>query len=400
MKRMNRKIVLKTGSIVVSMLTLLCVLGACKKEVKPEDAFIKVYNEQGGNTIYHPLSIRKTPDQGYLLLSAFDGWKIQLMKIDKLGDFEWKYNLPDTYVNAVPSIVVRGGNFYFVCMDQVGLHTKVMQINIAAKNVSEVQQFPYMQYPTALYASEHSVFVQNYNRSSYQTEIYKLNETLTDTLLSGKVDVLDNVEERLVDHIMYTGKRMPFFISETPETDHVLMSGFYKYSFSLVFMDENLDFTGVYNGSNYNGGMNAILPLGNSNYALARYSYSNLYFNPRTFIDPTAISMGESIGASGIPEIDASKPVVIKSLNLDGKQLVATISSTQNNQVLLQFYDSKTGDLKGKKYVGQNIPFTVADAVTSNSGDLILLVQATIMGGYKRIATIKIDQEQINQTIE
>jgi hypothetical protein len=110
--------------------------------------------------------------------------------------------------------------------------------------------------------------------------------------------------------------------------------------------------------------------------------------------------MGESIGANGVPEIDASKPVLIKSLNLDSKKLVACITSTQSNQVLIQFYDSKTGELKGKKYVGQNIPFTVADAATSASGELILLVQATIMGGYKRIATIKIDKEQINRTIE
>lgn len=400
MARMNQKSIVKSGSIFVLMITLLSVFAACKKEVKPEDAFLKVYNEQGGNTIYNPLSIRKTPDQGYLILSAFDGWKIKLMKIDKLGDFEWKYNLPDTYVNAVPNIIIRGGNYYFVCMDQVGLFAKVMQININAKNATEVKDFPYVLYPTAVFASEQSIFLQNYNRSSYQTEIYKLNETLTDTLLSGKVDVLDNVEERLVDHITFAGKRMPFFISETPEADHVVMSGFYKYSFSLIFMDENLDFTGVYNGSNYNGGMNAILPLGNSNYALARYSYSSLYFNPLTFIDPTAIAMGESIGANGVPEIDASKPVLIKSLNLDSKKLVACITSTQSNQVLIQFYDSKTGELKGKKYVGQNIPFTVADAATSASGELILLVQATIMGGYKRIATIKIDKEQINRTIE
>lgn len=397
---MNHKSMFQKWSLIVSIMALLTVLGACKKEVKPEDAFVKVYNEQGGNTIYNPLSIRKTPDQGYLILSAFDGWRIQLMKINKLGDFEWKYNLPDTYVNAVPNIIVRGGNYYFVCMDQVGLFAKVMQININAKNANEVHDFPYVLYPTALYASEQSIFLQNYNRSGYQMEIYKLNETLTDTILSGRVDVLDNVEERLVDHITHTGKRMPFFISETPEADHVLMSGFYKYSFSLVFMDENLDFSGVYNGSNYNGGMNAILPLGNSNYALARYSYSNLYFNPSSFIDPTAISMGESIGASGVPEIDASKPVLIKSLNLDSKKLITCVSTTQSNQVLIQFYDSKTGELKGKKYVGQNIPFTVADVATSATGELILLVQATIMGGYKRIATIKIDQEQINRAIE
>jgi hypothetical protein len=90
MARMNQKSMFKSGSIFVLVITLLTVFAACKKEVKPEDAFVKVYNEQGGNTIYNPLSIRKTPDQGYLILSAFDGWKIQLMKIGCIEEIAFK----------------------------------------------------------------------------------------------------------------------------------------------------------------------------------------------------------------------------------------------------------------------------------------------------------------------
>ena len=90
----------------VCSLGLFFLLLACEKKDMTSLPFVKIYDDQNGNRSFTPLSIIKsTQDNGYLVLSAFDGWRIQVMKIDKDGVFSWNLELPDSYVNAVPSLV-------------------------------------------------------------------------------------------------------------------------------------------------------------------------------------------------------------------------------------------------------------------------------------------------------
>jgi predicted ATPase with chaperone activity len=48
-------------------------------------------------------------NDGYIVVSAYDGWRIQLMKIDNTGEFVWNYELPSNYVNAVPNLIKMNG---------------------------------------------------------------------------------------------------------------------------------------------------------------------------------------------------------------------------------------------------------------------------------------------------
>lgn len=377
--------------------TLTFVVG-CKKEYKPEESFIKIYDDQDGSKDFHPLSMKRTSDDGFLILSAFSGCNIQLLKIDKTGEFVWNYTLPSNFVNAAPSLIEMNGEFYFACMDGVGLFTYMMKIDENSRSATEIQQFNQIIYPTALFSNGTQVYLQNYNRLSYETGIYELSPSLTEIAQEGKVNVLTSVEDKLVDHINFTGKRFPFFIQTTGT--HVVMSGFFNYSFSLVFLDQNLDFTGVYNGSNFTGGLNSLLPLGSNNFAVARFSGNNLFFNPFVPLEPTAIDIAENIPAMGMAEIDAEKPVLIRAVEIKGKKYLAFLSTTESNQIRMQFFDRTTGTKKGEKYIGQSIPLSSCDLNPTNDGGLIVLVQAKIMGSYNRIATVKFSEEQLLESIE
>jgi hypothetical protein len=373
---------------------------ACKKKSKPEDSFIKVYDDQNGNKHFHPLSITTAANNdGYIVMSAYDGWRIHLMKIDNAGEFLWNYELPANYVNAVPNLIKSNGQNYLVCMDAVGLFTYVLKIDENNHSTSEVSGFTDILYPTYAYNSGSAVYIQNYNRTSMQTGIHKLTPDMVSVAQEANLDIFTDVEEQVVDHITFDGKRMPFFVSSTPEQNYILMNGFYNYSFSLIFLDQNLNFAGVYNGAGFNGGLAAISPSGGSQFSLARFSYDNLYYNAIATLTPTAIDITESIPAQGQSELDAEKPVLIKDLTIGGTHYKAFLSSTRSNQLLLTIYNSG-GSLVGKKYLGKNIPLTACDFIRTEDEGLNILVQAKIMGSFDRIGLIKLSKEQLEAIIE
>ncbi len=372
-------------------------LSACKKDSKPEDSFIKIYDDQNGNKHFYPLSMVAS-GEGYLVLSAYDGWRIHLMKIDKEGEFEWNYELPANYVNAVPNLIQRNGQNYLVCMDAVGLFAYVLKIDESNHSISEVSNFPNVLYPTYAYNSGQDVYIQNYDRLSYETGIHRLTSDLTGISQSGSVNIFTDVEERIVNHVSYTGNRIPFFVSSTPDQNYIVMNGFYNYSFSLIFLNPDLSFAGVYNGAGFNGGLAALSPSGGSQFSLARFSYDNLYYNASASLTPTTIDIAESIPAQGQSELDAKKPVLIKDVSINGSQYKTFLSSTRSNQILLSLYSG--GSLVGKKYLGKNNPYTVCDFIQTEDKGLNILIQAKIMGSFDRIGLIKLSKEQVEAIVD
>lgn len=376
-------------------------LGGCKKGSKPEDAYIKIYDDQNGNKHFFPLSMVKSIiDDGYVVMSAYDGWRIHLMKVDKTGEFVWNYELPEKYVNAVPNLVTLNGQNYLVCMDAVGLFAYVLKIDEGNHSITEVSSFQDILYPTYVYYSGQDVYIQNYNRTTYQTGIHRLTTDLASISESGSVNIYTDVEERIVDHVTYNGKRIPFFVSTTPEQNYIVMNGFYNYSFSLIFLNPDLTFAGVYNGAGFDGGLAACSPTGNSQFALARFSFDNLYYNSNVSLTPTTIDIAASIPAQGHSELDAKKPVLIKEISIKGSQYKAFLSSTRSNQILLSIYDRSGGNLIGKKYLGKNIPYMVCDFIQTTDSGLNILIQAKIMGSFDRIALIKLSKEQLETMVK
>ncbi|TSJ42466.1 hypothetical protein [Fluviicola chungangensis] len=368
----------------------------CKKAKEEEIPFIKIYDDQDGNKHFHPLSISPSAsNDGYIVMSAYDSWRIHLMKVDNTGEFVWNYELPANYVNAVPNLITSNGENYLVCMDAVGLFTYVLKIDENNHSTTEVATFTDVLYPTYVYNSGQYIYLQNYNRLSMQTGLHKLTADLSTITQSADLDIFTDVEDRIVEHITFSGKRMPFFVSSTPEQNYIVMNGFYNYSFSLVFLDQNLNFAGVYNGAGFNGGLAAISPSGGNQFSLARFSYDNLYYNAQASLTPTTVDITESISAQGQSELDAQKPVLIKDISINSVAYKAFLSSTRSNQLLLSIYDKSSGTLAGKKYLGKNIPITACDFLQTENGELNILVQAKIMGSFDRIAIMKLSKEQM-----
>lgn len=390
----------KIVSKILFILAIGLIFSACKDKIEPKESFIKVYNDADGNKNYYPLSIKQTSDEGYLMLSAYNGWNIHLLKTDKAGDLLWEIDLPSKYVNAVPNLIDRNGSIHFVCMDAVGLFTYVMQIDESAQVANEFQTFTQIKYPMYVFDNQSAVYIQNYERTTYKTGIFQLNAAMDAIENAGSVSIFADVEEKVVNHINYTGKRYPFFVSVTPENDHVILSGFNNYSFSTVFLNANLSFSGVYNGAAFDGGLNAILPLGSNQFALARFSFSNLYYNPSTTLSPTAIDIAGSIPAEGKSELDAESPVLIKNISINGSEYVVYLASTKSNQLMLSFYSKGSNVLKGTKYLGQSVPLKACDFTKTTDDGLMILTRITVMSSFNRVATIKLSKDELEAIVK
>lgn len=388
---------------IYSLLLLAISVGfsGCKKDSKPEDAFVKIYDDQDGNKHFHPLGITTSEsNDGYIVVSAFDGWQIQLMKIDNTGEFVWNFELPSNYVNAVPNLIKSNGQNYLVCMDAVGLFTYVLKIDEVNHSTTEISSFSNVLYPTAAFNSGQNIFIQNYNRLSYQTGIHRLSADMSAIEESGSVNIFTDVEERIVNHVTYNGNRIPFFVNSTPEQDYIVMNGFYNYSFSTIFLNPDLSFAGVYNGAGFNGGLSALSPLGGSRFSIARFSYDNLYYNPNVVLNPTTIDIAESIPAQGNSELASEKPVLIRNVSINDTEYKVFLSSTRSNQLLLSVYDGVTGGLVGKKYLGKNVPITACDLIQTEDKGLNILVQVKIMGNLDRIGLIKLSKAETEAIVD
>ena len=383
----------------VCSLGLFFLLLACEKKDMTSLPFVKIYDDQNGNRSFTPLSIIKsTQDNGYLVLSAFDGWRIQVMKIDKDGVFSWNLELPDSYVNAVPSLVNINEQLYLVCMDPIALHTRILRIDETNQSVVPVSTLEEVSYPVHAYYNGNHLYLMSCPLSSQMMGIHEVSTALDTVIRVGALGIGMNVDEQLLKHVMHTGKQWPFFIKSTPENDRFVVNGFYNYSFSTVFLDNSLQFTGVYNGAALDGGINQLEPLGSNEYGISRVSGDYVFFNPKLSLDPTAVAMATSLEAQGDAELNHEMPVLIKELTIKGTKYRAFLASTRSNQLSLKLYDESGKKIAGT-YISKNIPIKASDIIQTPYGELLILTQVRVMGSYNRIGTIKLSKPNLESLV-
>jgi hypothetical protein len=386
-------------------IAFLCSLGlfflllACEKKDMTSLPFVKIYDDQNGNRSFTPLSIIKSSqDYGYIVLSAFDGWRIQLMKIDKDGVFSWNLELPDSYVNAVPSLVNINGQLYLVCMDPIELNTRILRIDETNQTVVPVSTLEEVSYPVHAYYNGNNLYLMSCPLSSQMMGIHEVSTALDTVIRVGALGIGMNVDEQLLKHVMHTGKQWPFFIKSTPEKDRFVVNGFYNYSFSTVFLDNSLQFTGVYNGAALDGGINQLEPLGSNEYGISRVSGDYVFFNPKLTLNPDAVVMATSLEAQGDAELNHEMPVLIKELTIKGTKYRAFLASTRSNQLSLKLYD-ETGKKIAGTYISKNIPIKASDMIQTPYGELLILTQVRVMGSYNRIGTIKLSKPNLESLV-
>lgn len=387
-------------SALVSFLMLgLGLLFSCEKPDLTSLPSLKIYDDQNGNKSFHPLSIVKSPSTpGYLCLSSYDGWRIQIMKIDQDGEFEWNVELPENYINPSPELMVVQNEVYLVCMDNIGLYTRLLKVDEVNKTVFNVSAFESILYPVYAHYTGQNIMILNCPLSWQVTGVHQVSANLDTTDQQAYLPINANVDDYILKHAMHTGKRWPIFIKATPDQQNYVVNAFYNYSFSTVFLGADLSFKGVYNGPGYDVGISALLPFGSGDYAVARNLNQNVFYNAKAPLGPNIVAMASSIEAQGNAELDDLNPTLIKSMTIRGENYRAFLSSTRSQQLLLSLYD-QNGTLKATKYIGKSVPIKACDFILTPNAELLILAEVRVMGSYNRIATVKLSKRNVEDLL-
>lgn len=379
---------------------ILILLTACKKTETTNLPFTKIYDDENGNRSFEPLAMAKaTLDHGYFVLSAYDGWRVQLMKIDKDGNFVWNLFLPENYVNALPVILTINNSLYIVCMDPVQVDTRILKIDEANKNVIQTAQLEEITYPLHANYNGEKLYVLNSPLSSQVMGIHEISATLDTVVKVGGLSISMNVDDLIIKHMMHTGVRWPFYIQSTPEKDILCINGFYNYSFSSVFLDDNFSFKGVLNGAGLEDGLLAMAPLGQQNFSFARKAGDLVLFNSKFSIDPNIIAMASSLEAKGDAELDPNKPILTKEITVKSEPYRVLLASTRSNQLVIKLYN-EAGKMVASHYLSKNVPIKACDLIQTPYGELLILAQVRVMGSFNRIATIKLSPTNLEEFIK
>jgi hypothetical protein len=389
-----------TGTLIITG-----IISCDKSNIKPENIFTKIYDDQNSDISYYPLDIAESGSDGYFILgaTAIDTTRTWLntyiARTDKVGEIEWSVILERPYINPVSNLIYSGGEYYIFCMDDIALSTHVLRIDNSGQTAVHVKTFDEIIYPLAVSKTPDNGFLLlNYDRTSRSSRLSKIDASLN---ISWQSDfrVNEDAEGILVEHLIKTGKNIPFFTGSvgTASATHYYANAFYNYTLSLVFVNaSNGDRTGVAQGFLYKGGASSLLSIQSNTFALSRFSFGENYILPSINIDINSISVINDLGGGALAEIEADSETRLKKMTIDGNETIVFATNTNSNQVIIYAYDITGTRLLFKKYLGFSNPVKVGSIIQTSDGGIGILVQTMVAGRFKRLGFYKIPKEYLN----
>jgi hypothetical protein len=390
-------------TINILMIAVIFLIASCKKDtINPENIFTRIYDDANSDLSFYPLDLVQSSDGGYFLLSGFSVdtsrtfLNTHISRTDNVGQIVWSADVPEPYVNPIEGLIVSGSDVYFICMDRVSLGTYLMKVDYATGTAEVAKSFPDIIYPLASSQTPDNGFLLlSYNRKSRSSMLTKFNSSFEKTW-SNSYSVIEDAEEMLVAHMTRAGKILPFFTGTIGNGSSYYVNALFNYSLALLFVDgNNGDRTGLVLGERYNGGISAAHPIQSDIFAVSRFVYDNHYLLPAISLSTSATISASDLGGEKAAELADEAHTKIKTISVDGRNLVVYASNTSSNQILLLFFDLASGELVSRKYLGSSDPVKVATIIQTSDMGLAIFAQVTVTGRFKRTALYKIPKEQI-----
>lgn len=372
-----------------------------KSNVSPDAIFTSVYHDNNLNTSYFPLDLIQDSNGELTILSGIKNdsskyaWNgIYIMEADKDGKFLWKIESLSGYVNPVSGMLLKNGQTYFVCMDEISLQTYLMVIDKTERNIAMVKAYASIEYP--LYSkvtSDGGLLITSYDRASRSSKISKLDGNFN-VSWQRTFNVLEDAEEKVISHLTHIGRQFPFFAGEVKvgnTASHYFVNTFFNYSFSLLIVNAaNGSQTGVVNGYRYDGALSSALHLRENQYAISRYSFGDNFLLPQTAIDIDAILSTNEYNGVKYPEFTNDSKVCIVEKGSGGNKRIVYASGSKTGQVVLTQFNYETGEWANTHYLGHSNPVEVASAISTSDNGMIVLSRMIVSGRYPRIALFKV----------
>jgi len=390
------------------------VLGfvSCANEADPvadKSFFTKFYDNSNFNVAYTPLDAVQTSDGGYVVLglkrvidsqgASIDPGIIYLMKTDAFGAFVSDTELDAALVTPAPAFLDIAGKFYFFCMDTNGLSTQLIEVDESGKIAQQLNVGG--SYPLAAAADGASLLLLNYDVGNKETVMSVVS---TDGHIqkskSFTIGAGDGPEEPIMNHILRTGRLLPFQVGKTSNGLY-FFNGFYNYTLSIVFTDLNAaNPQGVIQGNQEDGGMSQIFALSGGKFAAARFNYGDNYFLPQATLTTGGITSCADLGGNSFPELSPNAPVTIMTNKINDTDRVIYGSNTRGKQIALFGYNPADGTFVGSKYIGFSNSFELASLTPTTDNGLLVLGTTYIAGRFPRICLFKLSAESLGESFK
>lgn len=364
-------------------------------------SFLRVYDDNRFDGSYIPLDIQQTADEGYLILSGkrieesnFVG--IQILKLDKEGSFAGISTLESEYVHPVSNFLKTDEGYFFFCMHAISLQAHLVSVSEDG-NILSTTSVPNIYYPLAAGLADNGKFIlQSYDNMEKQSVVAIVGPDAKVGARQGfGIGAGEEVEKPIIEHFTRTGRQLPFLAGKA-SNGLFYFNGFYNYTFSLVFTGLSSGSpAGVVQGQQDDGGMSAFLPLGDGKFAAARFNFGDNYILPQADIATQGIFSSVDLIGLSMPELMPDAKVVLKEIQLNGKNTILYGTNTKSGQVLLLAYDALTGELLGTRYLGFSNPYEIAGFTQTKDDGLAIAALTYVAGRFPRVCLFKLSKEEL-----
>jgi hypothetical protein len=405
--KIDMRLIRISDFVKVSMLVILIGLGACgikeNNKVEPE-TLVRIYNNNSYSDSYNPIDVTETTDGGYLMVVSYkknetDFANVYILKVDAKGDFVRETRLPDEYVNPIKGFLQAESAYYFFCMDRLTLGAKLIQV-FDDGSFNEVAALDII-YPLASSydAGSGQFLLLSYDREDKNTIVSKINKSGSVTgQVKFEIGFGDfDAEESIIKHFSGTGKKLPFFCG-TLENGLHYFNGYYRYTMSLVsFQFGSSTPKGLVYGYKDERALNA-MASSESTISVSKYEYGSVYFIPNFPKEKleSGISVSSDLSGFPIPELKENTEVILKNVQIKGRDVIVFGSNSRGGQIALYFYDRNSSELLGTKYLGFTNPYEVSGISTTSKGGLVITGKTWISNRFSRICLFRLSADEIN----
>ncbi len=403
---------------ILSMGLLLALASACDlkdNQVEILDQYLRIYDNSSFNKTYIPLDIKQLPDGGYLILgetnlpdASFPG--VYLLQIDSEGNFISDQTLSSEFGHPVYNLMQSGDKLYFFCMHNITLIAHLVSINASGEvatpqPIFDIEGNPAFYPMHASLLSDNAILLQSFDKDANETVLTQL--TLNGNITkrrSFSIGVGQGVEAPIIGHFTRMGKVFPFLTGKA-NGNEVFFNGFFNYTFSMVMVNLDADpdqAPSVLQGVNQGAGISAALHLTGNRFALARFSFGKNYILPQAQITATAESprSSEDLIGNPFPELNPDAHVILKRINIGGRDVLLYASDTRSRQIVLLAYNAQTGELLGNRYLGFSNPFDLAGFTTTVDEGLAIVGTTYVAGRFPRVCLFKLNLEDMTALIQ
>ena len=391
----------------ISFILLMLAISGCEinqKDLKPEDEFVKIYNDPDEQLAYYPLSLVQTNDRGFIILAAikYDSSLSEyptaaIIRTNATGEVQ--NTVKTSWLAPVPRITQVDGNVSFIAMDS---QSKASMISVNSTD-GEIAGNTSLDLTMPLYSltdEQNRIVVLGYNYVSRASIVALLSSTgslINRTELNVNTDLISQIQT----HMNKTGSELPFFIGEWQnETE----SGYFvnclaNYTLRTVFFNTSLATTG---GDIYSfqarDALSSLINISGNNYAFTRYYGSQNYISSNVEVNPNSSQNFNELTQNKLDELVPSAKVVSRKVLFNNNEYMLFASSTNSNSIVVYQYSvDNPEELLHTEYFDFENKIEISDMIQDSFDDgIVVLGKIYLTGRFQRPIVVKFKKDEFN----